>query len=81
VLPSRSRCLLATSLFSTSAVMAACVWRGWHAPASVAMLDIAKLYRLRAEETREMEKAGAREALSRLRLSSRPASRPPQPVP
>jgi hypothetical protein len=52
-----------------------------HAPASVAMLDIARLYRLRAEETREMEKAGAREALSRLRLRAGPASRPPQPVP
>ena len=41
-----------------------------HSPDSFAMLEIARLYRWRAEQTRKMEKAGAKERLTHLRLGS-----------
>lgn len=41
-----------------------------HAPDSFAMLEIARLYRRRAEQTRKLEKAGVNEMLTHLRLGS-----------
>ena len=41
-----------------------------HAPDSFAMIEIARLYRWRAEQVRKLEKAGVKETLSHLRLGT-----------
>ena len=46
-----------------------------HSPDSFAMLEIARLYRRRAEKTRKLEKAGVKETLTDLRLPASGQSR------